>query len=76
MVAQVIAIFLLLLGRRFALLRLPGLVMIWVVVVLAVVSGVDYFRIFFREVYRNAPRPEPAPPGEPFRAPVAKAPLE
>jgi CDP-diacylglycerol--glycerol-3-phosphate 3-phosphatidyltransferase len=76
MVAQVVAIFLLLLGRRFTLLRLPGLVVIWVVVILAIVSGVDYFRSFFREVYRAAPRPEAPPPGEGFRAPVAKAPLE
>ncbi len=76
MVAQVVAIFLLLLGRRFEILRLPGLVVIWVVVVLAVVSGVDYFRSFFREVYRTAPHAEPSAPAEPFRAPAVKAPLE
>ena len=59
MVAQVVAIFLLLLGRRFHVLRLPGLAALWLVVVLALVSGVDYFRTFWREVYRPGPRPVP-----------------
>ncbi len=59
MVAQVVAIFLLLLGRRFEILRLPGLAALWIVVVLAIVSGIDYFRIFWREVYRPGPRPVP-----------------
>jgi CDP-diacylglycerol--glycerol-3-phosphate 3-phosphatidyltransferase len=63
MVAQVVAIFLLLLGhQRFPLLRAPALVALWIVVILAIVSGVDYFYSFWREVYRNAPRPE-GPPG-------------
>jgi CDP-diacylglycerol--glycerol-3-phosphate 3-phosphatidyltransferase len=73
MVAQVVAIFLLLLGRRFPILRLPALVSLWLVVVLAVVSGIDYFRNFFREVYRAAPRPDEGPDRLP--APV-KAPFE
>ena len=59
MVSQVVAIFLLLLGREFESLRLPGLAALWLVVVLALVSGVDYFRIFWREVYRPGPRPVP-----------------
>jgi CDP-diacylglycerol--glycerol-3-phosphate 3-phosphatidyltransferase len=59
MVAQVVAIVLLLLGRRFEILRLPGLAALWIVVVLALVSGVDYFRMFWREVYRPGPRPVP-----------------
>ena len=78
MVAQVIAIFLLLLGRRYEILRAPALAALWMVVVLALVSGVDYFHSFFREVYRGSPRPEPAPAppaDEPFAAP-AKAPLK
>lgn len=78
MVAQVIAIFLLLLGRRFEILRAPALAALWMVVILALVSGVDYFHSFFREVYRGAPRPEPAPTppaDEPFVTP-AKAPLK
>ena len=78
MVAQVIAIFLLLLGRRYEILRAPALAALWMVVVLALVSGVDYFHSFFREVYRGSPRPEPAPTppaDEPFVTP-AKAPLK
>jgi CDP-diacylglycerol---glycerol-3-phosphate 3-phosphatidyltransferase len=59
MVAQVVAILLLLLGRRFEILRLPGLAALWLVVVLALVSGIDYFRMFWREVYRPGPRPVP-----------------
>jgi CDP-diacylglycerol--glycerol-3-phosphate 3-phosphatidyltransferase len=50
MVAQVVSIFLLLLGRQFEALRTPGIAALWVVVILALVSGVDYFRIFWREV--------------------------
>jgi CDP-diacylglycerol--glycerol-3-phosphate 3-phosphatidyltransferase len=59
MVAQVVAILLLLLGRRFEILRLPGLAALWLVVVLALVSGIDYFRTFWLEVYRPGPRPVP-----------------
>jgi CDP-diacylglycerol---glycerol-3-phosphate 3-phosphatidyltransferase len=59
MVAQVVAILLLLLGRRFEILQLPGLAALWLVVVLALVSGIDYFRTFWREVYRPGPRPVP-----------------
>jgi CDP-diacylglycerol--glycerol-3-phosphate 3-phosphatidyltransferase len=59
MVAQVVSILLLLLGRRFDILRLPGLAALWLVVVLALVSGIDYFRTFWREVYRPGPRPVP-----------------
>jgi CDP-diacylglycerol---glycerol-3-phosphate 3-phosphatidyltransferase len=76
MVAQVVAIFLLLLARhpRFAFLHAPALASLWLVVVLALVSGIDYFWSFYREVYRTSsraePRPEPAPPL------AAKAPLK
>jgi CDP-diacylglycerol---glycerol-3-phosphate 3-phosphatidyltransferase len=62
MVAQVVCILLLLLGRRYPLLQGAGLVALWVVVVLALVSGADYFRLFWREVMRG---PSPArTPGE------------
>jgi CDP-diacylglycerol--glycerol-3-phosphate 3-phosphatidyltransferase len=57
MVAQVVCILLLLLGRRYAILQPPGLIALWLVVVLALVSGVDYFRLFWREVVRG---PAPA----------------
>jgi CDP-diacylglycerol--glycerol-3-phosphate 3-phosphatidyltransferase len=59
MVSQVVAIFLLLLGRRYEALRLPGAVALWVVVVMAVVSGVDYFVRFWRDVFRPLPSPSP-----------------
>lgn len=61
MVSQVVAIFLILLGRRFEILRLPGLLALWLVVVLALVSGIDYFASFWREVYRPGPRVVPPP---------------
>ena len=61
MVAQVVCILLLLLGRRYPLLQPPGLAALWVVVVLALVSGADYFRLFLREVVRG---PSPARPEE------------
>jgi CDP-diacylglycerol---glycerol-3-phosphate 3-phosphatidyltransferase len=66
MVAQVVAIFLLLLGRIYDVLRVPALVALWVVVILALVSGVDYFATFWREVNRPGPRavPSPATPEE------------
>jgi len=62
MVSQVVTIFLLLLGRRFPVLRWPGLVSLWLVVILALVSAADYFRRFAREVFRTGPTPVPAPP--------------
>ena len=47
MVAQVVCIFLLLLGRSYPVLHGPALVALWLVVVLALVSGFDYFRKFW-----------------------------
>jgi CDP-diacylglycerol--glycerol-3-phosphate 3-phosphatidyltransferase len=57
MVAQVVAIFLLLLERRLPALHPLALASLWLVVVLALVSGVDYFHRFWREVQRPGPRP-------------------
>ncbi len=74
MVSQVVAIFLLLFARRFPVLRLPAMAVLWVVVILAIVSGIDYFWSFWREVYRTAPRPEPRP--EPGRTPALGAPVK
>jgi CDP-diacylglycerol--glycerol-3-phosphate 3-phosphatidyltransferase len=61
MVAQVVAIFLLLLGRRFPILRWPALASLWLVVALALISAIDYFRRFAREVFRTGPAPVVAP---------------
>jgi CDP-diacylglycerol---glycerol-3-phosphate 3-phosphatidyltransferase len=60
MVAQVVAIFLLLLSRPFPILRIPSLVTLWIVVLVTVVSGVDYFLRFWRDVLRPPVRPEAA----------------
>lgn len=56
MVSQVVAIFLLLFGERFAALRPLGVVALWVVVGMALVSAVDYFRRFWRAVLRPPAR--------------------
>jgi CDP-diacylglycerol---glycerol-3-phosphate 3-phosphatidyltransferase len=61
MVAQVISIFLLLLGRRYAILQRPGMIVLWVVVLLAFVSAVDYFRRFWREALKPSARPVVVP---------------
>jgi len=50
MVTQVVAIFLLLLSRPFPPLHLPSLVVLWVVVLVTVASGIDYFVRFWRDV--------------------------
>jgi len=77
MVAQVVTIFLLLFSRRFPLLRLPAMATLWFVVIIAIVSGIDYFWSFWREVYRAAPRPAapPAPAGAAVATPTASPPL-
>jgi CDP-diacylglycerol---glycerol-3-phosphate 3-phosphatidyltransferase len=56
MVAQVIAIFLLLLGLEYPSLRGPAVVALWAVVVLALVSAADYFQRFWGEIVRPATR--------------------
>jgi CDP-diacylglycerol---glycerol-3-phosphate 3-phosphatidyltransferase len=62
MVTQVVAIFLLLLSARpFPSLCLPANVALWVVVLVTMVSGVDYFRRFFWEATREAPPNEKGP---------------
>jgi phosphatidylglycerophosphate synthase len=55
MVSQVVAIFLLLLGQPYPSLRLPGLVALWVVVVMAVLSGAEYFNRFWRDLFKVSP---------------------
>jgi phosphatidylglycerophosphate synthase len=69
MVTQVVAIFLLLLGRTHPLFRMPGSIALWVAMIVALVSGVDYFRRFWRDLLRTAPVPkvEKPPDEEPRR---------
>ena len=57
MVAQVVAIFLLLLGREYPVLQAAGLVALWVGGGAGAGVGVDYFRLFWREIMRG---PSPA----------------
>lgn len=56
MVSQVVAIFLLLLGRRYAFLEPAALGALWVAVILALVSGGDYFHRFWRDFLRGTGR--------------------
>jgi CDP-diacylglycerol---glycerol-3-phosphate 3-phosphatidyltransferase len=53
MVAQVVAILLLLLSQRMPWLRPAGLAALGVVLFLAIYSGADYFRRFWKEVVRT-----------------------
>jgi phosphatidylglycerophosphate synthase len=57
MVSQVVAIFLLLLSRPFPQVRVLAIVALWGVVGLTLVSGVDYFVRFWRDVVRSPARP-------------------
>jgi CDP-diacylglycerol---glycerol-3-phosphate 3-phosphatidyltransferase len=59
MAVQVTAVFLLLLGRRFPALHGPGLVALWVAVVLALVSAADYAWCFGRDALRGTVRETP-----------------
>jgi CDP-diacylglycerol--glycerol-3-phosphate 3-phosphatidyltransferase len=61
MAAQVTAILLLLLSRVMPPLRLPGLAALAIVVLLALVSGGDYFVRFWRDVVRTPPARAEAP---------------
>jgi CDP-diacylglycerol--glycerol-3-phosphate 3-phosphatidyltransferase len=51
MVTQVVVIFALLLARRFESLEGPARLLLWVTVVVTVVSGIDYFRRFWRQAF-------------------------
>jgi CDP-diacylglycerol--glycerol-3-phosphate 3-phosphatidyltransferase len=81
MALQVIAIFLLLLAIEVPALRPAGVVVLWLVVAAALVSGADYFRRFWRLLYRPAPvapdppssRPLVEPPPETAEMPGASA---
>jgi CDP-diacylglycerol--glycerol-3-phosphate 3-phosphatidyltransferase len=62
MVSQVTAIFMLLLSRPFPVLGVPAQLVLWVVVGLTVLSGVDYFWRFGRGILRGSPPPPEAGP--------------
>ncbi len=68
MVSQVVAIFLLLLSRPFPQIRLLAIVCLWAVVAMTVVSGIDYFVRFWRDVLRSPARSEEPSDGKPFRS--------
>ena len=53
MVFQVVAIFLLLFSLHYPELKVPALAALWVVVILALISALDYFRLFYRETGRG-----------------------
>jgi CDP-diacylglycerol--glycerol-3-phosphate 3-phosphatidyltransferase len=57
MVVQVVAIFLLLLSRPFPPLAAAGRASLWIAVIVALWSGIDYFQRFWRDVYRAPPAP-------------------
>jgi CDP-diacylglycerol--glycerol-3-phosphate 3-phosphatidyltransferase len=61
---QVVAIFLLLLGRRHPVLQGPALVTLWLVVLVALVSAADYFQSCWREVVKGGGRPLAEDAGE------------
>ena len=58
MVAQVIAVLMLMLSPVHPALRQPGLVVLWLVVLITLWSGADYFFRFWRDVVRG-PRTRP-----------------
>jgi CDP-diacylglycerol--glycerol-3-phosphate 3-phosphatidyltransferase len=50
MFSQVVAVSCMLLAVRHPMLRLPGMILMWIVVVFAMLSAVSYFRKFWRKV--------------------------
>jgi CDP-diacylglycerol--glycerol-3-phosphate 3-phosphatidyltransferase len=60
MASQVVAIFLLLLSRRYPVLEPVGLLALWLAVALALLSGIRYFHRFWRDYYRANGRPSAA----------------
>jgi CDP-diacylglycerol--glycerol-3-phosphate 3-phosphatidyltransferase len=65
MASQVVAIFLLLLSRRYGFLEPLALVALWLAVALALVSGVGYFVRFWRDYYRASGRSSSAATSQP-----------
>ena len=62
MFSQVVAVSLLILATRYEAFHVPGTVALWIVVVIAIVSGVEYFSRFLQKVVSfegTVPPPEP-----------------
>jgi CDP-diacylglycerol--glycerol-3-phosphate 3-phosphatidyltransferase len=55
MVSQITAISLLILSERFDWLLLPGKLVLWIVVAVAIISGAQYFRIFLKTIVMGGP---------------------
>jgi CDP-diacylglycerol--glycerol-3-phosphate 3-phosphatidyltransferase len=62
MVVQVVAVLMLMLSPAHPALRRPGIVVLWAVVLITLVSGADYFLRFWRQVVRAPREPGPAQP--------------
>lgn len=62
MFSQITTVSLLILATRYEVFLLPGQVALWVVVVIAIVSGTDYFARFLQRVVSIS---GPVPPPEP-----------
>jgi len=60
MASQITAISLLILSERFQWLLLPGKIALWIVVVVAIVSGAQYFQIFLKTIVAGSPAPPEA----------------
>jgi CDP-diacylglycerol---glycerol-3-phosphate 3-phosphatidyltransferase len=67
MVVQVVAVFLLLLSHRYPVLKPAGLLTLWLAMIVAIVSGIDYFQRFWRDAFRGAPSSVQQTPGESTR---------
>jgi CDP-diacylglycerol---glycerol-3-phosphate 3-phosphatidyltransferase len=65
---QIAAVSLLILALRHEMFYVPGLVALWLVVVVALISGVEYFWRFLRRIDATAP----IHAGEPEREPAAR----
>jgi CDP-diacylglycerol---glycerol-3-phosphate 3-phosphatidyltransferase len=61
MASQIAAVSLLILSERYTWLTLPGKVVLWIVVAVAIVSGAQYFRLFLKRIVSFT---GPAPPPE------------
>lgn len=61
MASQITAISVLILSERFEFLELPGKVMLWIVVAIALISGAQYFALFLRKIVSFSGPPAPNP---------------